>query len=121
MIEICIKEVLRTHVRVEYWNPTHCTLVCFLLTSIHSTNKQLTTIVKMFKSVATWVLLASSAVYAAPAQVDIERRVVAKGLADFERLSTSSIGALGYYGGLKYTGIGMKTLPSCSTMSLWLM
>lgn len=71
----------------------------------------------MFKSIATWALLAAS-VYAAPAQVDIERRVVAKGLADFERLSTSSIGALGYYGGLKYTGIGMNILLSPQIKSL---
>jgi hypothetical protein len=61
----------------------------------------------MFKSIVTWALLATSAVYAAPVQ-DISARDLFKGLADFERLSTTSLGTspIGYYGGLQFNGLG---------------
>ncbi|ETS73959.1 hypothetical protein PFICI_13825 [Pestalotiopsis fici W106-1] len=64
----------------------------------------------MFKSIATWALLASAAVYAAPAE-EISSRAVLKGLADFERVSTTSQGTsqIGYYGGLQYNGLGAVT------------
>ncbi|KAF7522416.1 hypothetical protein G7054_g12150 [Neopestalotiopsis clavispora] len=64
----------------------------------------------MFKSIVTWALLASSAVYAAPVQ-EISARDLFKGLADFERLSTTSLGTspIGYYGGLQFNGLAAVT------------
>ncbi|KAF3013269.1 hypothetical protein E8E14_009237 [Neopestalotiopsis sp. 37M] len=64
----------------------------------------------MFKSIVTWALLATSAVYAAPVQ-EISARDLFKGLADFERLSTTSLGTspIGYYGGLQFNGLAAVT------------